>query len=241
MPIFQYEAVDARGRRLKGVMPAHDESNLELKLKGHGLWLTEAGLERSKPAGSPAGKGRGLLRAGRASRRELIDFCTLMTFQIRVGVTLVRALEVARQDCTDLRFKAVLGGLQSRLESGEHFYEALAHYPGAFGPHFVHVIRAGEMSSKLPETFDDLRKHLEWTEQIVADVRQATIYPAIVAVVISAFTLLLFTFVIPRFAHLLESLKVDQPLLTRIVFAAGDAAQATWWITLPLLLLLVLV
>jgi len=164
-----------------------------------------------------------------------------MTFQIRVGVTLVRALDVARQDCTDPRFKSVLSGLQSRLESGEHFYEALAHYPGAFGPHFINVIRAGEMSSKLPETFDDLRKHLEWSEQIIADVRQATIYPAIVMVVISAFTLLLFTFVIPRFAHLLTSLKVDQPLLTRVVFAAGDVAQATWWITLPSLLLVVLV
>ena len=97
------------------------------------------------------------------------------------------------------------------------------------------------MSSKLPETFDDLRKHLEWSEQIIADVRQATIYPAIVIVVIGAFTFLLFGFVIPRFAHLLESLKVPQPLLTRIVFGLGDVVQATWWITVPVLLLLVLV
>src|SRR5437899_4944369 len=180
MPIFQYEAVDARGRVRTGAMPAHDEATLERNLKAHGLWITEAGLERPKSARAPARKGRGLLRTGRASRRDLIDFCTLMTFQIRVGVTLVRALEVARQDCTDLRFKSVLTGLQSRLESGEHFYEALAHYPGAFGPHFVNVIRAGEMRSKLPETFDDLRKHLERSEEIIADVRQATIYPAIV-------------------------------------------------------------
>ena len=242
MPVYNYEAVDQRGHTLKGMMPALDESNLEQKLKTHGLWLTDAGLERPKAAADTAGNGKsgGLVRAGRASRRDLIDFCTLMTFQIRVGVTLVKALEVARQDCTDVVFQSVLGGLQSRLESGDHFYEALAHYPGAFSTNFVSVIRAGEMSSKLPETFDDLREHLEWTEQIIADVRQATIYPAIVMTVIAAFTLLLFTFVIPRFSHLLSSLHVQQPLLTQIVFALGDAAQSTWWISLPLLLVLVL-
>src|SRR5262249_33820609 len=147
----------------------------EMKLKAHGLWITEAALDRPRSVLERPEKRRRIVRVGRASRRDLIDFCTLMTFQIRVGVTLVRALEVARQDCVDPKFKSVLTSLQGRLESGERFYEALSHYPGVFGSHFINVIRAGEMSSKLPETFDDLRKHLEWTEQIIADVRQATI------------------------------------------------------------------
>ena len=86
-------------------MPAQDEAALELKLKGHGLWVTEAGLERPKPMPARTAKSRGFFKAGRASRRDLIDFCTLMTFQIRVGVTLVKALEVARQDCVDPVFK----------------------------------------------------------------------------------------------------------------------------------------
>ena len=52
--------------------------------------------------------------------------------------------------------------------------------PSVFSPHFVSVIRAGELSSKLPETFDDLKKYLEWVEQILADVRQAaTLCPAL--------------------------------------------------------------
>ena len=80
MPVYNYEAVDQRGQTLKGMMPALDESNLEQKLKTHGLWLTDAGLERPKTATDPVGKNGGLVRAGRASRRDLIDFCTLMTF-----------------------------------------------------------------------------------------------------------------------------------------------------------------
>jgi len=238
MPVFRYQAIDRRGRGLNGVMPANDESNLEHKLKQLGLWLTDALVEKPAPPPDelPGYRAfRSKVRGGR-QRRELIDFCTLMSYQIRVGVPLVNCLEVASDDCKDPSFKKVLGGLQSQLESGRTFNEALANYPSVFSHHFVSVIRAGEMSSKLPETFEDLKKYLEWVEQIVGEVRQATIYPAIVISVIAVFVLFLFSYIIPRFADLLTNLKVKQPLLTQIVFAAGDAVKSTWMVWLPLLL-----
>jgi type IV pilus assembly protein PilC len=239
MPVFRYQAVDKRGRNLQGVMTAHDEPNLEQKLKGFGLWLTDATQERPAAATDrlPRAELVWLRLRGKQQRRELIDFCTLMTFQVRVGIPLVRALEAACQDCKDPTFRKVLNGLQNRVESGLHFYEALAHYPQVFSTHFVSVIRAGELSSRLPESFEDLRAYLEWADQVVSDVRQATLYPSIVVSVIFVFVLFLFTYIIPKFANLLAKLNVKQPLLTQIVFAVGDAARATWWIWLPLLLL----
>ena len=44
MPVFRYEAVDQKGRTLKGEMPALSEPNLEQKLRGLGLWLTESSI-----------------------------------------------------------------------------------------------------------------------------------------------------------------------------------------------------
>jgi type IV pilus assembly protein PilC len=169
---------------------------------------------------------------GKRRRRALIDFCTLMSFQSKVGIPLVQALEVASQDCEDVQFRRVLAGLRHHIESGLLFYEALEKYPRLFTPHFVSVIRAGEMSSKLPETFDDLREYLEWVDQVIAEMRQASLYPLIVTTVIFAFVLFLFTFIIPRFATLLTSLKVPLPLLTQIIFALSDFVKATWWLWL---------
>jgi type II secretory pathway component PulF len=225
---------------MNGIMPAHDESNLEQKLKALGLWLTEAILEQ--PGVAPANVRAAQFWAKfnqRGLRRELIDFCTVMDFQVRVGIPLVRALEAANQDCKNDQFKAVLTGLQGHVESGLHFYEALAQYPNVFSPHFLSVVRAGEMSSKLPEAFNDLRDYLEWVERVVSEVRQATIYPAIVLTVITGFVLFLFTFIIPRFADLLDKLHVTQPLITRAVFTAGYVFKTTWWIWLPCFVLAV--
>src|SRR5207253_2374203 len=123
----------------------------------------------------PRSDTRWMLFQGSKQRRDLIDLCTLMTFQLRVGVPLVRALEVARQDCTNRGFQKVLDSLQSDLEAGLQFHEALTHHPRIFSPHFISVVRAGELSSKLPETFDDLKAYLEWVERVMGDIRQATL------------------------------------------------------------------
>jgi type IV pilus assembly protein PilC len=241
MPVYQYKAVDKRGRNQRGAMPALDEAALGRKLLEAGLWLTDADLHKAAPA--PREQDivrRGFKIRGKKGRRELIDFCTLMTYQIRVGIPLLRALEAASQDCRDAGFKKVLVDLRNGIESGLQFHEALEQYPGVFSAHFLSVIKAGEISSSLPEAFNDLREYLEWTERINNEVRQASLYPAIVLTVIGAFSIFLFTFIIPTFAALLGNMHVQQPLLTQIVFGLGDFAKATWWITIPLLVLFVL-
>jgi type II secretory pathway component PulF len=242
MPLYKYEALDARGRSLSGMMPAQDESNLELKLKEAGLWLTEADVHWPKvPADSPKAAVRRFTLRGAEGRRELIDFCTLMTFQIQSGITAVRALEVAAQDCRSPGFRGVLTNLQKQIESGLKFHEGMAFFPRVFSVHFLTVVKAGEATGKLPEAFNDLKNYLEWVERVLADVRQATLYPAIVVSVISVFVVFLFTFIVPKFSALLEGLHVRQPLLTRFVFGVGGFAKATGWFWLPLIFLCIFI
>jgi type II secretory pathway component PulF len=239
MPVYQYVAINKTGRRLNGTMPAQNEVVLGEKLREADLWLTDADVQKKKTGGRHATLRRFKLR-GTKGRRELIDFCTLMTYQVRVGITLVRALEAAAHDCKSPPFKAVLLDLQRSIEAGQQFHEAIAQYPGVFSTQFLSIIKAGEMSSQLPEAFNDLREYLEWVERINAEVKQASLYPAIVLTVIFAFAIFLFTFIIPKFSALLTNLHVAQPLLTQIVFGLGDFAKATWWLWLPLLLILVI-
>src|SRR5207247_2661965 len=215
MPVFRYQAVDAKGRGLEGTMPAQDESNLEEKLKGIGVWRIDATMEAPpSPAAKAAARSGGGTGWGKVKRRELIEFCTLMSFQTRVGIPLLTALEVAAHDCQEKRFRGILKGLQQHIGAGLLFYEALEKFPRAFSAQFVSVVRAGETSGKLPEAFTDLKEYLEWVEQVIADVRQASLYPTITLVVVSGFGLFLFTFIIPKFVTLLQAVKVPVPLLT---------------------------
>jgi type IV pilus assembly protein PilC len=240
MPVYQYHAIDERGRNRTGSLPAIDESSLDQKLREAGLWLTEAKVEPKKTtaASTSTSKVRDFKLRGGKGRRELIEFCTLMTFQIKAGVTIVRALDVAEQDCKSEKFREVLLDMQRQIESGMTLHETMALYPGAFSLHFVSVIRAGESSSNMPEAFEDLRAYLEWVDQMVAQVRQASIYPAIVAFVILCFAIFLFTFIVPKFAALLSNVGVPLPMITKIVFGLGGFFSTYWWFSLLLLLTL---
>lgn len=209
---------------------------LEQKLQSLGLWLIDATSQELPGAKSKSSRHGSWFMWGHSKRRDLIDFCTLMNFQSKVGIPLIQALEVAAQECESENFKEVIQGLKKHLEAGLLFYEALERFPHVFSTQFVSVVKAGETSSKLPETFEDLKGYLEWLDQIIADIRQASIYPLIVSLVVGAFVLILFSMVIPKFATLLEATGVPLPLLTQIVFSLGTFAKTTWWLWTGILL-----
>ena len=241
MPVFKYQAVDVKGRGVDGSMVAYDEINLESKLKAIDMWLIEATVSHAPSIAAKAAADRSgwLSTFRKIKRRELIEFCTLMAFETRVGIPLIQALEIATHDCNDLRFRRILEGVKQQLESGLLFYEALEKYPQAFTPQFTSVIRAGASSGKLPDAFTDLKEYLEWVEKVIADVRQASLYPLITLVVVSGFGLFLFTFIIPKFVDLMKLTKVPVPMLTQIVFGISDFAKATWWLWVLVMLFLV--
>ncbi len=231
MPNYSYEAIDRAGRRVKGTLSADSEANLELKLNQMGAWVTHSKLQK---AGSAANTHVGPINwmAAKVKRRELIDFCTVMVFQTRVGIPMVQALAVAAEDCETERFRSVLKAIQREIEGGKFFHEAMDVFPEVFSLQFRKVLRAGETSGQLPEAFSDLGKNLVWTEKVLAEVRQASIYPAIVLSVVLVFIIGLFTFVIPKFAALLNNVHVQLPLLTQIIFGLSHGIRSTWWLWL---------
>ena len=230
MTTFRYHGVDARGRSQSGRVRVADESALEESLRAGGVWLVSA---RAVSATGPFS-----LKRSRLGRRELIQFCALMEFLTRVGVPLVQAMDLAARDGERPAWVRLLSDLRQRLEAGQSLGSALESHPRVFRPAFTSLVRAGEAGGSVPEAFAELKQHLEWQEEVMADVRQATLYPAAVLVTAAVFVIVLFTFVVPKFVTLLALVKVALPWPTRAVFAVSDIAQSMGG---PALLLLVLV
>lgn len=231
MAVFQFRGLDKNGRSIAGTMVAEDAINLEEKLRASGYWLLDAKARENNGAGAARNGGRASMQwwSG-VKRRDLVEFCTMMGFQCRAGVPLVQALKVAAEDCDNPHFKKIIQGLQRQLEAGQLLHEGMKAYPNVFNRQMTCVVRAGELGADLPGAFNSLRDYLEWLEEMLRDVRQASIYPMVVLIVVCAFVLLLFSFVIPKFVALLEAAKVTLPLLTQIVFGVSDFAKKTWWI-----------
>lgn len=229
MAKYRYRAVDGVGKRVEGVMVAEDVSKLEAQLLRDGYWLVEAkeGKETSTSQKTAWKKG---------SRRQLIGFAIHMNSLLSAGVQVSPAVRGMVDQAPDPEFRAVMEAIWRRLETGSPLHEALKEHPSFFPEEIANLIQAGEESGKLPYAFGEIRRYLEWVERMMGDVRQATLYPTVVLVFLSLFIVLLFTFVIPRFATVLVDLNVELPFITIMIMGVSEFMLTTWYVWIPALI-----
>jgi type II secretory pathway component PulF len=118
--------------------------------------------------------------------------------------------------------------LAGEVMIGTPMHQALELYPRVFSREVVAMVQAGEVSGRMPEVFHSLSGYFEWLEGLMAEVRQALIYPIAVMVAAAALVLLLFTFVVPQFVKLLLDLSLEVPTLTRIVMGVSTVLLKGW-------------
>lgn len=226
MPEFTYRAVDAQGHTTRGVMAADNESALEERLRDLGYWLIDA----------TSNVGRSRKVSSNVSRSELIEFLHGMASLLAAGVSAAEALQAMAEETENDSFKVILEDVGVNLNAGSSIHDAFALYPRVFTSQSLHLIQAGEFSGNLAVAFKDLAEHLEWTQRLMSDIKQATLYPALIITAVIALIALMITFVVPSFAEIFDDLGMDLPLLTRGVIALGEWAQSFGWLLLIALL-----
>ncbi len=224
MPLYHYTAVNDLGQILRGQMEASSESALDAMLRKQGQWLAEA-KERTARATATA-----RVRGNRpVPRRVLIEFFLQTSLQLRSGITIADALAFGLADQTHPGFREIQEDVLARVRAGCVLSEAMACHPRTFPKLVTNLIRAGEASGRVGETCAELRRYFEWVDRLMADIRQALLYPAFVLFATVAFFFLVFTFLIPRFATVLTEIKVPLPWITRLFLDISQFMKAHGW------------
>ncbi len=231
MANFQYRAIDEQGNPAEGEMTALDLSQLEQRLQDMGLWLVRA-LEAKPKASTRSGK------LGKVKSRDLLEFSTHMFTLLDAGIPLSRAVENLSKESPNLQLRATLQKVFQQVEAGTPLHVAMGQHSTIFPPQVTNLIQAGEESDTLADTFKELERYLDWVDLIRGDIRQATIYPCIVIVAVTGLLILLFTFVIPQFVPILHDLNVPLPFVTVLVISVSEFMVGTWYIWMPMLLLI---
>jgi len=101
-------------------------------------------------------------------------------------------------------------------------------HPEVFSDFYVSVVRVGETTGQLEESFNRLFAYLEFEREVRDRIKTALRYPTIVVLVISAAIAIVNFAVIPAFAKIFAASKVPLPLLTRVLVATSDFFLAFW-------------
>lgn len=218
MPQFAYEAVDPAGRRTKGRLTAPTLQAVRRELELQGLLPLDVTESTEDPTTSLPFFGR---RAG------VLEFTRAVAALLPAGMPLSRCLAAGTESAPQ-SLRPALGAVRSRVERGDALADALAGVPGLFSPVYVGVVRAGEKSGGLDGAFERLADHLEREDELRSKLVSMSIYPALLAIVGVAASLLLVLFVLPRFGDLLQSSGSELPPLTAAMMQTVQFASDTW-------------
>lgn len=228
MPTFKYRAVDSNGKEISGILRAENENSLQSALRQMNLYLINA--KETAPE-------REYSFRKKIKRKELLTFTVHLQTIVSAGIPIIQGLNDLIEQTGNRTFQRILENIRTSIQSGSGLSEALEKHPNAFSPLYVSVIRAGEATGNLDAVLKDLIGFLEWQEELISNIRQATIYPTIVMVAVTGLVILLMTFVFPRFSAIFEKANVPLPLPTRIVMGISHFLINDWFYLILALIL----
>jgi len=167
------------------------------------------------------------------SRGETAMFIRELATALTAGLPLTQALRTLGSQGRSAAQRAMIESLVERVEQGKNLSDAAAAWGRPFSELIVNLIRAGEVSGRLGDVLMQAADLLDRDLKLRRAISGATLYPAILLVLIVGAVIAVVTIVIPK---LLEPLKGQVALLpwpTRVVSGAADLFIGYWWLILP--------
>ena len=228
MPEFWYSALTDAGVVSEGRMSAPNENALADQLRATGAFLIKTEIRSNTRAGRPA-----TLTDGRIDRKDLLAFLEYVAGSFDVGIPMLETLDDVVNRLQSKRLKKIVAEIRYAVaEEGKSLSAALAEHPKAFPELYVGTIRAGEASGELGYALRQLVDYMDWQENISAQLRQATAYPAIVLSAVGLLVIGLLGFVFPRITPLLRVNNIELPLPTRIILVLSTFVHNQWLVCL---------
>ena len=226
MPSFTYQALDADGKRVTGVMEGDGERQVRSQLRAQKLKPLAVSAGRA-PA-SAAGLASLFQRRRRVSVAELSLISRQLASLIQSGLPLDEALQISVRQSRSIRVKTVLSQVRSRVLEGHTLAQAMGEHPAAFDRMYCAMVRAGESAGYLGEVMERLAEYTENGQQSRQKLQMALIYPLALLGVSMLVVTLLMTFVVPRLVSMFASSNRELPGLTRALIAVSDFMGSIW-------------
>ncbi len=226
MPEFNYEAIDASGKRIEGVENAPDRDDLARSLLSRGLQPVR--ISKGSRIGA-------LLSAEPFGRKgvgaeDLLGFTRELADLLEAGVTLERGLAILHDSSEKEELINLIDSIRDDIRGGKRLSEALARHPEVFDRLYVNMVRVGEMGGALPQVLKRLAQFIERSRNVRRFIINASIYPSILILVGIVSIIILVTFVVPKFGQIFQDLGQDVPFFTGVIINISFWLKSWWWL-----------
>lgn len=161
-----------------------------------------------------------IFRKFKYSSRSLVLLIDRLDMYTSSGLTLNRALDLCLESGSQKERQALANILKS-VENGMRLSDSMHEHLGLRDP-VKGLLYQGENSGELSRSLRTAKILLENKIELIKKCTSAMIYPIVIGLFASLLTIGLIRGVMPQIVPMLKSLKVDLPLITRLVIKVSD-------------------
>jgi type IV pilus assembly protein PilC len=218
MAEFVVKVADERGRLHQQVEQGYSVAEVRDRFASQGYlvyWVKPQGIF----SGGLTGRRRRKLK-----QSSFLVFNQQFLTLIKAGLPILNSLDLLIRRQRDNNLQQILENVRERVKGGELLSDAFATHP-IVPKIYTTTLMAGEKSGNIDEV---LSRYINF-QRLAMTFRKklfvSLIYPTMLVTVVTIMVMFLFTYVVPKFADLFNSLDAKLPAITLFMLGVGQYAQ----------------
>ncbi|WP_258239875.1 type II secretion system F family protein [Pseudidiomarina homiensis] len=212
---FQWQGLNRRGQKVKGIMRGDNEKEVRAKLRDQGI-NPRSVKKKAKP----------LFGNKKIKGADIALFTRQIATMLEAGVPLLQGLEMVAKGTDHVRVRNLMLTIADDVGGGSPLAASLRKHPEVFDPLYCDLVDSGEQSGSLEAIYDRIATYREKSEALKAKIKKALVYPSAVIVVAIIVTMILLVYVVPQFESVFNDFGAELPAMTQFVVNLSEVVQA---------------
>ncbi|MBC6906249.1 type II secretion system protein GspF [Saccharophagus sp. K07] len=227
MGAYSYQALDANGKTVKGVVEGDSERHVRSLLRQRQLKpldVRSVSQKRSKSSDTSSSSPRRLFGGGgpKLSHKDIALVTRQLASLLQSGLPLDEVLQAAATQSRKPTIKSLLLQVRSRVLEGLSLAQAMSEAPKAFNGLYRAMVKAGESAGFLGPVLEQLAEYTETSQETRQKVQTAMMYPVVLLCVSMGVVMALMAFVVPKLTGMFSQTKRELPAITEILIGTSD-------------------
>ncbi|PIE56391.1 MAG: type II secretion system protein GspF [Desulfobulbus propionicus] len=235
MPLFDYTALNARGKKSKGMIEAESLTAARTRIRSQGLYPVDIKERHTQTKGTGSSTSLQFSFSPRIRPQDISIATRQLATLLNAGISLIPALDGLIAQTENKGLKTVFTQIKDTVNEGNSMTVALEHHPRLFSRIYINMVRAGEASGSLGVVLERLAEFGENQQMLKSRITAALLYPLFMAVVGILVLFLLITFIVPSITSVFEGTQQALPLPTILLIGLSGFLKQFWWVLLLVL------
>ncbi len=216
--LFNYEAITNTGEKKTGSVEAGSK-DLAIEAIQHRGYIISSIKEGSASKGS---FDFSFLKSKSIPMKDIVIMSRQMSTLFESQVSALKAFNLLSENTSNKNLSTILALVAEDIKGGVYISVAMAKHPTAFSDFYINMIKSGEESGKLTQSFAYLADYLDRQYQLTSKTKNALIYPSFVIGVFVLVMIAMFTFIVPKLASIIKESGVAIPFSTKVIMFVSD-------------------